>query len=74
MFYEGISPNPEKDERIKSWPISKNTNEAYSFILQAYSYQYFIDYFSEKATCLHEVIGLVAINIKKSKDQKKKVL
>ena len=41
--------NPEKVEKVKTWPVPKNINEVQSFLGLASYYRQFIDKFAEKA-------------------------
>ena len=57
---EGISANPEKVEKVKTWPVPKNTKEVQSFLGLASYYRQFIPHFAKKAWCLHELVGPTA--------------
>ena len=57
---EGISANPEKVEKVKTWPVTKNTKEVQSFLGLASYYRHFIPHFTKKAWCLHELVGPTA--------------
>ena len=63
---EGISPNPEKVEKVKTWPTPKSTKEVHSFLGLASYYCRFIPQFSKWSGPLHELIQPVAM-IKKKK-------
>ena len=54
---KGISGNPEKVEKVKTWPVSKNIKEVQSFLGLASYYRRFISKFAEKAWCLHKLVG-----------------
>ena len=54
---KGISANPEKVEKVRTWPVPKNIKEVQSFLGLASYYRRFIDKFAEKAQCLHELVG-----------------
>ena len=54
---KGISANPEKVEKVKTWPVPKNIKEVQSFLGLASYYRWFIDKFAKKAQCLHELVG-----------------
>ena len=41
---KGISSNPEKVEKVKTWPVPKNTKEVQSFLGLASYYRQFIPY------------------------------
>ena len=45
----GISANPEKIEKVKTWHAPKNIKEAKSFLRLASYYRWFINKFAEKA-------------------------
>ena len=53
---EGISPNPEKVKKIKTWPIPSNPKEVHSFIGLASYYRRFIPNFAKLAGPLHALI------------------
>ena len=57
---EGISVYPEKVEKVKTWPVPKNTKEVQSFLGLASYYRQFIPHFVKKASCLHELVGPTA--------------
>ena len=63
----GISANPEKVEKVKTWPVPKNIKDVQSFLGLASYYRWFINKFAEKALCFHEHVGPT------SNKQKKKV-
>ena len=46
---KGISVNPEKVEKVQTWPVPKNIKEVQSFLGLASYYRQFIDKFAEKA-------------------------
>ena len=48
--------NPEKVEKVKTWPVPKNIKEVQSFLGLALYYRWFIDKFAEKARCLHKLV------------------
>ena len=54
---KGISANPEKVEKVQTWPVPKNIKEVQSFLGLASYYRRFIDKFAKKARCLHELVG-----------------
>ena len=64
---EGISPNPEQVEKVKTWPTPKSTKEVHSFIGLASYYHRFIPQFTKWAGPLHELIQPVAMIKKKKK-------
>ena len=55
LLAEGISGNPEKVEKVRTWPVPKNTKEVQSFLELASYYRQFIPYFGKKVQCLHEL-------------------
>ena len=54
---EGISANPEKVDKVKTWPVPKTIKEVQSFLGLASYYRHFIPHFAKKAQCLHELVG-----------------
>ena len=67
LLANGISANPKKVEKVKTWPVPKNITEVQSFLGLASNYRWFINKFAKKAQCLHKLVGPT------SKKQKKKV-
>ena len=63
---EGISPNPEKVKKVKTWPTPKSAKEVHSFLGLASYYCRFIPQFAKWAGPLHDLIQPVA-TIKKKK-------
>ena len=63
---EGISVNPEKVEKLKTWPVPKNIKEVESFLGLASYYRWFIQHFAKKTWCLHELVGPTASKPKKN--------
>ena len=57
---EGISANPEKVDKVKTWPVPKTIKEVQSFLGLASYYRHFIPHFAKKAQCLHELVGPTA--------------
>ena len=53
---KGISPNPEKVDKIKTWPTPSNPKEVHSFIGLASYYRRFIPNFAKLAGPLHALI------------------
>ena len=49
LLAKGISANPEKVYKVKTWPVPKNIKEVQSFLGLASYYRQFIDKFAEKA-------------------------
>ena len=49
LLAKGISANPEKAEKVKTWPVPKNIKEVQSFLGLASYYRWFIDKFAKKA-------------------------
>ena len=60
LLAEGISANPEKVDKVKTWPVPKNIKEVQSFLGLASYYRRFIPHFAKKARCLHELVGPTA--------------
>ena len=58
---EGISPNPEKVQKVKDWPVPSNAKEVHSFLGLASYYRWFIPQFAKWASPLHELIRPVAM-------------
>ena len=52
----GVSPNPEKIEKIRDWPTPTNSKEVHSFIGLASYYRRFIPNFTKWAGPLHALI------------------
>ena len=53
---KGVSPNPEKIDKIRDWPVLKDPKEVYSFIGLASYYRRFIPDFAKWAGPLHTLI------------------
>ena len=53
---KGVSPNPEKIDKIRDWPIPKDPKEVHSFIGLASYYRRFIPNFTKWAGPLHTLI------------------
>ena len=53
---EGISPNPEKVQKVKDWPVLSNAKEVHSFLGLASYYRQFIPQFAKWANPLHDLI------------------
>ena len=53
---KGMSPNPEKVEKVKNWPIPTNPKEVHSFVGLASYYRRFIPNFAKWAGPLHALI------------------
>ena len=64
LLAKGISANPEKVDKVKTWPVPKNIKEVQSFLGLASYYRCFIPHFTKKAWCLHELVGPTASNPK----------
>ena len=54
---DGISANPEKVDKVKSWPVPKSVKELHSFLGLASYYCHFIPKFAARAKCLHNLVG-----------------
>ena len=72
LLAKGISVNPEKVEKVRTWPVSKNIKEVQSFLGLASYYRQFIDKFAEKARCLHELVGPTSNKHRKARAKKEK--
>ena len=57
---DGISPNPEKVQKVKDWPVPSNAKKVHSFLGLASYYRQFIPQFVKWASPLHELIRPVA--------------
>ena len=49
LLAECISANPDKVDKVKTWPVPKNTKEVQSFLGLASYYRHFIAHFTKKA-------------------------
>ena len=67
---KGISANPEKVEKVKTWPVPKNIKEVQSFLGLASYYRQFISKFAKKARCLHELVGPTTNKHRKARAKK----
>ena len=67
---KGISANPEKVEKVRTWPVPRNIREVQSFLGLASYYRRFIDKFAEKARCLHELVGPTSNKHRKARAKK----
>ena len=70
LLAKGISVNPEKVEKVRTWPVPKNIKEVQSFLGLASYYRRFIDKFAEKARCLHELVGPTSNKHRKARAKK----
>ena len=74
LLTEAISANPENLQKVKTWPVPKNTKEVQSFLRLASYYRQFILHFAKKAQYLHELVGPTANKPKrKARDKETKV-
>ena len=74
LLAKGISANPDKVEKVKTWPVPKNTKEVQSFLGLASYYRQFIPHFAKKAQCLHELVDPTANKSKrKARNKETKV-
>ena len=69
---KGISANPEKVEKVQTWPVAKNIKEVQSFLGLASYYRQFIDKFAKKAQCLHKVVGPTSNKHRRARAKKEK--
>ena len=53
---KGISPNPEKVDKVRDWPVSKTSKEVHSFIGLASYYRRFIPNFAKWSKPLNALI------------------
>ena len=67
---KGISANPEKVEKVRTWPVAKNIKEVQSFLGLASYYRWFINKFAKKAQCLHELVSPTSNKHKKARARK----
>ena len=67
-----MSPNPEKVEKVKNWPIPKNPKEVYSFVELASYYRRFIPNFAKWSGPLHGLIVPASFKQKIRKGEMKK--
>ena len=70
LLAKGISVNPEKVEKVRTWPVPRNIKEVQSFLGLASYYRWFINKFAEKAQCLHELVGPTSNKHKKARAKK----
>ena len=56
LSQKGVSPNPEKVEKIHDWPVPTTSKEVHSFIGLASYYHRFIPNFAKWAGPLHTLI------------------
>ena len=70
LLAKGISANPEKVEKVRTWPVPRNIKEVQSFLGLASYYRRFIDKFAEKARCLHELVGPTSNKHRKARAKK----
>ena len=58
---EGISPNPDKIQKVKDWPVPTNAKEVHSFLGLASYYRRFVPQFVKWANPLHDLIHPIAM-------------
>ena len=51
---EGISPNPDKVQKVKDWPVPTNAKEVHLFLGLASYYRRFVPQFAKWANPLHD--------------------
>ena len=56
LLKDGISPNPEKVDKVKDWPVPKSANDVHFFLGLASYYHRFIPQFAKWANPMHEPI------------------
>ena len=64
LSQKGVSPNPEKVEKISDWPVPTSSKEVHSFIGLASYYCRFIPNFAKWAGPLHALIILASTKYK----------
>ena len=64
LSQKGVSPNPEKVEKICDWPVPTSPKEVHSFIGLASYYRRFIPNFAKWAGPLHALIILASTKYK----------
>ena len=69
---KGISPNPEKVDKIRDWPIPKTSKEVHSFIGLASYYRRFIPNFAKWSKPLNALIIPPAHQVKVRRGEMKK--
>ena len=72
LLSKGISGNPEKVEKVRTWPVPKNIKKVQSFLGLASYYRWFIDKFAKKARCLHELVGPTSNKHRKARAKREK--
>ena len=60
-----ISPNPEKVDKVRDWPVPRNAKELHSFLGLASYYHQSIPNIAHIAKSLHQLVCLT--NVKKGK-------
>ena len=53
---KSISANPEKVDKVNTWPVPNNVKKVQSFLGLAYYYRRLIPHFAKKAWCLHKLV------------------
>ena len=71
LLANDISANPEKVEKVKTWPVPKTMKEVQSFLGLASYYRQLINKFAEKAQCLYKLVGPTSNKQKKKARAKK---
>ena len=69
---KGISPNPEKVDKVQDWPIPKTSKEVHSFIGLASYYRRFIPNLTKRSKPLNTLIMPPAHQAKVRQDEMKK--
>ena len=72
LLAKRISVNPEKVEKVQTWPVPKNIKEVQSFLGLASYYRQFINKFAEKARCLHKLVVPTSNKHRKARAKKEK--
>ena len=69
---KGISPNPEKVDKVRDWPVPKTSKEVHSFISLASYYRRFIPNFAKWSKPLNALIVPPAHQAKVRRGEMKK--
>ena len=67
---DSISANPEKVDKVKSWPVPMSPKELHSFLGLVSYYHHFIPNFAVIAKGLHDLVGPTNVKRKTKKESK----